>query len=226
VLVLATWNPGAHGTREDLRQIMRRADVIGAQEWGDRPGLVATAKAAGWRVQAGRGLRGQSATPLVWNPRAVAMRHPFGKPLLPRTYVGPGNGPSTAKPKYAMGGMLWRSRVVANTHLVPSSYRPRRHAVAVRHVRRLAAAVDGRYGLRFIVGDFNTEPDHTGILGPLYARGWTNTHRARGWLPTHGRRAVDYVWWKRDPRIRLDRAWTIRTHSDHRALLARFRLRP
>jgi hypothetical protein len=224
VLVVATWNTGAGGGAPALRRLLRTADVIAAQEWGDRDSLRRVARRHGWRVIDGR-RPGQTKTPLLYDPAALHLRHRIARHLVGPAWVGPGAGRSDRMgPKWAIGGRFGfhgRAVVVASTHVLPSLYRPRRRAMGAAHVRRLVATMGGP-GARFIAGDFNATPGHP-VLRPLPAAGWTHTHRTR-LLPTHGRRAIDFVWWKRRPGVRLLDVRTMPNGSDHHALIATYRI--
>lgn len=226
VVTLATWNAGK-GSECDLLRLMRKVGVLAGNEWGDRHDLNDEARGEGWQVLGGRGLPGLSSTPLLVSPRADVLGE-LAVPLLPRRYIGPGAGPSHNKPKGMVGG---RFRVgdarfgAVSTHLVASSYLPLRRKAAQDHIDRLLEEMaHRRHRPWFILGDFNTAPDSS-LLRPMYAAGWTNSHREAKTLPTHGRRAIDFIWWREDPRVRFIAHKTVETKSDHRALVARFEIK-
>ena len=226
-ITVATWNAGP-GKVDDLRGLLDIPDLIAlaGQEWGDRSNLTALAIAKGWHTLTGEGHKGLKSTPLLVAPHAQ-VRHELALPILGRRYIGPGAGPDHNKPKGAVGARVHAGGPVvgvASTHLVASSYRPLRSEAAADHIAGLLRAFDHRRVPWFLCGDFNTTPDNR-LLRPLYAAGWTNTHREGGTLATHGRRAIDFIWWRKDPRVRFLGHRTVATHSDHRALVARFEVR-
>lgn len=227
VVTLATWNAG-RGTERDLLHLLREADVLAGNEWGDRHDLNDEARGEGWHVLGGRGLPGLSSTPLLVSPRAHVLGE-VARELLPRRYVGPGAGPSHNKPKGMVGGRVRFKGAkfgAVSTHLVASSYLPLRRKAARDHIAALLHDLDHRRHIPwFVLGDFNTTPNSR-LLRPMYAAGWTNTHREAKTLPTHGRRAIDFIWWRKDdPRVRFIAHRTIETKSDHRALVARFEIK-
>ena len=232
-ITVATWNAGP-GKVDDLRGLLDIPDLIAlaGQEWGDRShDLSAAAKRLDWHEIDGKidgqpHHKGLSSTPVFAAPHAE-VRHEMALPILGRRYIGPGAGPDHNKPKGAVGARVHAGGPVvgvASTHLVASSYRPLRRKAAADHIAGLLRAFDHRRVPWFLCGDFNTTPDNR-LLRPLYAAGWTNTHREGGTLATHGRRAIDFIWWRKDPRIRFLGHRTVVTRSDHRALVARFEVR-
>lgn len=226
-VTVATWNAGK-GREADLLNLLGVADLIAlaGQEWGDRGDLTDEARGEGCTVLTGD--RGLSSTPVIVPPHVHVGRE-VEHVIVPRRYVGPGAGPSRSKAKGVVGARL---RVtpgtavgVASTHLVASSYRPLRRRAAADHIAGLVGLFDRRRIIPWLLcGDFNTAPDSR-LLRPLYAAGWTNTHREGGVLPTHGRRAIDYVWWRRSPRVEFLGHETLSTHSDHQALVAHFKIK-
>ena len=226
-IVLATWNAGRGGTGRDLRGLLRnyQPDALAGNEWADRHELLLLAKIRGYRALVGDGDPGEASTPVFASPD-TRVRHEVSRLLLPRQSIGPGAGPDRNKPKSIVGGLLSEQGTVfgvVSTHLVASQQHERREEAADDQVRGLLDKLDHRHFPWFVLGDFNTTPDDpNGVLRPLYARGWTNTHRQGGVLATHGHRAIDYVWWRRDPRVRFVGHEAVRTHSDHRALVATF----
>jgi hypothetical protein len=226
IVTLATWNAGK-GNEHDLLHLLRGTDVLAGNEWGDRHDLTDEARGEGWGILGGRGLPGLSSTPLFASPRADVLGE-LAVPLLPRHYIGPGAGPSHNKPKGMVGGRVRVGRArfgAVSTHLVASSYLPLRRKAAQDHIAALLEEMDQRHHRPwFILGDFNTTPTSR-LLRPMYRAGWTNTHREAKTLPTHGRRAIDFIWWRKDPRVRFIAHRTVETKSDHRALVARFEIK-
>lgn len=221
-VAVATWNAG-RGRESDLLNLLGISDLIGltGQEWGDRRDLSDEARGEGCEVIGGS--RGLSSTPVVV-PAHVQVGREVEHVIVPRRYIGPGAGPDHNKAKGVVGVRLRTGGVavgVASTHLVASSYRPLRRRAAADHIAGLVSLFDHRPIPWFICGDFNTTPDSR-LLRPLYAAGWTNTHREGKPLPTHGKRPIDFVWWQRDPRVRFLGHETVQTRSDHRALVAHF----
>lgn len=227
-VTVATWNAG-RGREADLLNLLGISDLIGltGQEWGDREDLTDEARGEGCTVLTGGGVPGLASTPLLVPPR-VHIGRELAQVIVPSRHVGPGAGPSRSKAKGAVGARL---RVtpgtavgVASTHLVASSYLPLRRRAAADHIAGLVALFDQRQIPWLVCGDFNTTPDSR-LLRPLYEAGWTNTHREGGVRATHGRRAIDYVWWKRSPRVEFLGHETLSTHSDHQALIAHFKIK-
>lgn len=226
-IALGTWNFG-NGNRHDLEHVMAMCHAFGGQEGGDRADFAKYARNNDWKTILGDA-RGSASTPLYFNPEHMPkLRKKICAPMIGGrpNKAGAGAGPSVLKPKWAVGGRFGddheRPLIMASTHLVASSYMPTRKRLAQQHIHDLLKRFDTEGpAVRTIVGDFNTKPDSK-LLTPMYKAGWTNTHRAGKTKPTNGRRAIDYVWWKKEPWINFLGAETFGTRSDHRALVAYF----
>ena len=231
-ITVATWNAGP-GRVDDLRGLLDIPDLIAlaGQEWGDRShDLSAAAKRLDWHEIDGKidgqpHHKGLSSTPVFAAPHAE-VRHEMAKLLLPRRFIGIGAGPDHNKDKGIVGGRIHDGVTVGvlSTHIVASVFHPLRRKAAADEIRGYGEHLNHRQIPWFLCGDFNMKPTSR-LLRPLYAAGWTNTHREGGTLATHGRRAIDFIWWRKDPRVRFLGHRTVATHSDHRALVARFEVR-
>lgn len=225
-LRLTTWNVG-RGTWRNLAEVMAYSDVVGCQEMSDRHDLVEYALAVGWQVVRFDDQPGQAATVLLVAPHVKVLRA-IALPMLARRYVGRGAGPDHNKPKWSVGALLRKDRVIfgaVSTHLVASQHRKLRRQAAERHVRHLVERFGDRHFPWFVLADCNEDyrrRRRPRALAALYRAGWTNTHKLRRRLRTHGRRAIDYVWWPASRRVNLLTHRTIPTSSDHRALRALF----
>ncbi|USH45839.1 phosphoesterase [Streptomyces phage VieEnRose] len=223
-LRIVTWNAG-NGTAADLRALLARCDVLAGQEWGDRADLSRAARLLDWTVLDGHGAEGQASTPLLVGPH-VRVRREVAIPVLHSRYIGPGAGPDHNKPKHAIGGLLsldGSTFGVVSTHLPATQGRSLRHEAAEDQVVELVRRFNRRRFPWFLCGDFNAVPT-SGALSPLYRSGWTNSHRASRPLATHGQRPIDYVWWDKGHGVRFVRHAVEWTRSDHRALVAQFKL--
>jgi endonuclease/exonuclease/phosphatase family metal-dependent hydrolase len=224
-LTLGTWNAGP-GSVVDLHHLLDTVHILAGQEMSDRDNFADMARRSGRLVIRGKE-PGQSATPLYVDARKCVISHAVMRPMLggKPVWVGEGAGPATMKPKWAEGGKFRANNevpfIAVSTHLVASQYTRRRRAVARQHIEDLLLAFDHRRVPVFILGDFNATPKSP-VLKKLYRAGWTNTHREAKALPTHGKRTIDYIWWKKDDRVKFIWHETVPTHSDHKALVARF----
>lgn len=228
-LYLGTWNVGP-GSINDAYMLLKSAHALALQEASDQSVMLNRLEDSGYGVYRGEGEPGQAATPLVYNREFLKPldRGWFCEPMTARTKVGKaGAGPSTLKAKWVVGGLfrhLPSRRIVAigSTHVVPSVYLPTRRRLAREHIHNLSHSFAGFRGLVFVMGDFNMTP-HNRLLDPMYQAGWLTTQGRFGPQPTHGDRAIDYIWWHKEPdRVNVRNAWTVKTGSDHRALLAEF----
>lgn len=222
-LRLATWNAGPGHVKDLLAilEILGPTGILAGQEWSDRHhDLTPAAIAAGWRVIVGH-QPGQEATPLLLGPE-VALSKRSIRVLLRKMFIGPGAGPDHNKQKSAVGGKcrIDGLRIGAlSTHLVASQQNaPRLHA-ALLYVEKWIDWLNPAPLPWFVMGDCNATLDSP-VAHRLYKAGWTNSHRESGNpLPTHGHRVIDYVWWRKNKRVRFVDHETIETTSDHRALV-------
>lgn len=217
---IATWNLGDGSDDTKARGLDRLvehgADVICAQEAGDRQRLLATwCNKNAWHAWLGNEA-GAPSVPILWNPKTVTAWNKGTTPATPATNVGKlGAGPSVMKPKvwnrvrFTSAG---KPVVVINGHVVPSVYLPRRRALAKRHIAVLAEMARRRKGKVPVVavGDFNMKPGDR-LARPLRRVGM----RQRTRRPTHGSRTIDHVW-----TLGCDgRTEVLPMPSDHRAVL-------
>lgn len=221
---IATWNAG-NGSELDFFNLLERCDVLAGCEFGDRRAWLKEADRRGFQALPGN-LPGSASTPLIVSPR-VRVRRTITLPMLDSHFIGSGAGPSHNKPKTANGALLSKGDTtfgVIATHLVASQGKDLRRRAAIDHVDHLADAFTHRHFPWFLCGDFNGTPD-SDVFRQLYRSGWTNNHRADRERVTHGNRAIDYVWWLRDPtRIHLTGTRTVSNRSDHDALFASFEI--
>jgi hypothetical protein len=221
-LVITTYNAGP-----DRSTLPPLGHVLTGNEWGDRSDLTAAMHNKGWLANLGSGVDGQSSTPLFHAPILKSRSHIEKSMLTPR-YIGPGAGPDRNKWKWAIGDILGTpnglSIGVVSTHLVASQQERLRLVAAQEHIKHLLTAFNARKIPFFIGGDFNCVPDDPQLM-PMYKAGWTNNHRALGRIATHGNRAIDYVWWKPNSRVKPVKQWTNHTGSDHLALSVQFEIK-
>lgn len=228
-LTVGTLNLGNARVSEVVK-IARQCDVLCLQEAGDRADVKQALRREGFTVLDGDGKAGQSSTPLAFDPATMRLVRPINILLLSRRWIGRGAGPSRNKPKHLVGGRLVHKptgrRIVAlSTHLPPTQGQPLRRRAAQQMSRKIATTLGKRKAIVLVGMDANAVPGKPGIR-PLAAAGWTWT-QAQQPLGTHGKRGIDGIWWrKRDhSRLRFARAEAIRSHSDHRAVVAVFRVK-
>lgn len=226
-ITLAAWNIGK---ADQLPRLF--ADAIALNEAGDQwdaGEIIAQAQAAGFRIITGA-KPGQSSTPLAWHPEALELVKVRRFLLAERQYVGPGKGPRMLKTKWLIGG-LFRHRATGRliwifaVHYVATQGKRRRRRVAIHMSSRIRL-----FGARvrrpvMVLGDYNALPDSP-TLRPLRKAGWRVNHRLGRLLRTHGRRAIDHVWWEPRHWLRFVRHFTVRTESDHDAIVVEFQLKP
>jgi hypothetical protein len=225
---IATWNIG-RGTYADARRVLSESSVLALQEASDKGQLIDRLKRDGYRVIRGSGKPGQSATPFVFDPKALQLVRPVVALMAPRQRIGRGTGPDTMKAKWLIGGRFveratGRHLFIGTTHLVAGQNHPRRARVALRHVRNAVSELRRLGGTTFLMGDFNTRP-HSKVTGPLRATGWTSDQIVGQRLGTHGGWSPDQVWWNRSSGIELVEHHTISNRSDHDALVTTVTLR-
>jgi endonuclease/exonuclease/phosphatase family metal-dependent hydrolase len=205
------------------------AAAVAMQEMGDQAFAKEALRDAGYGVYEGT-LMGAPSTPIAWDPKQIEVKRVGTTKLVNKTFVPPeGAGGRTMKQKnlvWIQGRHIESGRLVtvASTHLPPSQYLPVRMLLAIQHIRGSASWVPTMPGLVFIMGDFNTRPDAK-VLMPLRKKRMASTHDMLGEVATHGRRAIDFVWFRIAPRrLRAVDHYAKDTHSDHRALVAKFRV--
>lgn len=224
---IGSWNAGP-GTPSDIRKLIARmgsAGILALQEMGGTQGrnLLAASREAGWNTLSGD-YTGADHTPVIIGPD-VKVLHRTSILLLRSQNLGPGAGPDTIINKGAVGALVRANGVtfgVASLHYPASQQFAPRMVAAESMSRSTVAAFADRQFPWFLCGDFNAVPDSKAIK-PLYNAGWTNNQKVR-YAPTHGRRAIDYVWWRKADSVRLLSQSIINNGSDHRAVIARFQI--
>jgi endonuclease/exonuclease/phosphatase family metal-dependent hydrolase len=168
-----------------------------------------------WCVRGDRD--GQAKTALIGR-RGALRPTAHGAHLLSRAQdAGPGAGPDRVATKWLRWVELDGAFRVGVVHLVASSYKPRRDALAERQVARIVEWVEEQTVPVVVVGDFNMTPGDPD-LAPLRRAGLTVNHDALGPLPTHGKRAIDHLW--ASAGVTFDAHEAVPNRSDHHAVVA------
>lgn len=196
------------------RLVEQGVDVICLQEASDRRAMLrAWASANDWVLHHGD-TPGAGAVPILFR-EGLPVTETASREAVPRTFVGPGAGPDTSKPKVVTSVRLEDGEQVLNTHLTPSATRPwawRRRRHYRRHIAVLKEMVENRERGRIIlVGDFNAPPTFR-LLKPLLRLGMVQATPDA----TMGRRLIDHTWIKRG---RVVSARVLEVPSDHRAVI-------
>lgn len=227
---VATYNVGDRGTADDIARLSRTADVVLLQEVGDQ----ATALAP----FTGRTIRGDGdgrSKVAVIVREGLTVRDSGHWPCTGRVDVGSlGAGPRELGPKWIAWAKIdaediGRAINVGSTHLVPSVQRApfpgrsKRRWMHSQHVAALIAWAKDRegHGITILGGDFNATPDYLG-LKPLRAAGFVPATK-----PSHGKRAIDAVWHRDQPKIHLVSVDALDGYgSDHKPVLATYAIKP
>ena len=229
----------------DLRRMVKAgAHVIGGQEFGDRPGVVAAflREHPSWRVAWDSRSNPGRKTPILWDSR-VGKRRMWRQVLAvaPGRWLGRGAGPSRSEPKNVnslriktMAGPLR----VLNTHLVPSAERgdiPAADRAARQRAWRAQASRFFRMALTSSapvvgMGDWNAERGSSLFDGtttppkPKRVRGRLWTWDSTG--PTHGARTIDLIGHVAHPRLRVIDRGVMPTSSDHDSPWVEYEIQP
>lgn len=227
VLVLGEWNVGPAHTLPLLR-----AAAIAFSEAGDQwrhGGVIDQARGAGYCIISGSE-PGQSSTPLGFHPAELRLIKAERHLLAERQDVGPGAGPDMLKQKWAIGGLFehiatGRRLWVFAVHYVATQGKPKRHRVALAMTNRMLLLARGFHRPVFMLGDTNAEPTSV-TLRAFRKAGWLVNQLVGKTLGTHGRRAIDQCWWTPRGWIQFLRHHTVKTASDHDAVVVEFAIRP
>lgn len=245
-LSIASYNLGnAHDPSvvHDLTQLAKVASSIGLQEAGDRlQALHAFLHLhPTWEQYAGDNQRGQRHTPIVFDAQRLRLDRSEALEVAGPTRVAPGQhgrgaGPAVIEAKWVMRNRYEDTATGhrvhhVNTHFIASwtrganslgtqEWRARR-AHGMRSVDVLSQMIETHpKGLMFVTGDFNATRDFA-LLQPL----WKRIVPGKLVGGTHGNRAIDYVAYREDSRIKAG-AWQVLDHfsSDHRPVVGTFQL--
>lgn len=223
-LTLATWNIGP-GRPSDVRLLMADADLVACQEAGDRKTMLRDlATVAGWKIITGN-QPGQSSTPLLYDPTVLKLEQTSRVLVAPAQYVGPGAGPDRLKAKWLIGGLFrhvptGRRFWAYSVHYVATQGKPRRRAVALATSRRILLRVKSLRRPVIVLGDYNALPDSP-VLRILL-----ELMRLAGDAPSHGRRSIDHAVYTPRRWLKLSSERSVETHSDHRAVVLDYAVRP
>lgn len=224
MIELITQNIGP-ANPQDILELADKTAILALQEAGDRGAIKTQLRRRGFGVINPSRFKGATSTPLVYDPNKVKLLRERVILTSRAQYAGPGAGPDRVKSKYLVGGSFKDLSTgtkfrAFSTHYVASSYTNLREKIALIESRAFAKRFHKGNIPTFVLGDFNAVP-HDNVLAPLYANGWTNDEEF-GNLHTHGKRAIDYIWWLKNSRVRFYGHSTIRTSSDHNAVVAEF----
>lgn len=196
------------------------AQAIFMCETGDRVPMLKRwcRRNPGWRLFVGLA-PGAKSVAVLYRKKPSRKR---SRTCVPRTYVGPGAGPSWAKPKAAQRLDFGVLSIIV-THMVASAtrrgdqYRWRR-----RHYKLHLAVLEGmvrrvrRRGRKAVViGDMNAHPNHW-LLGPF--REVMDQHVP---VATHQHGLFDQLW--ATPGVEIMSVVTVATSSDHDGVIAEVR---
>lgn len=219
----------------DLTKLARAVDVIGGQEFGDRPKAVRLflKRNPGWKVLWVPKDNPGRKTPIFYNADRLSLRW-WSQVLAvrPGIWLGPrGAGPDRSERKHVntarfrVKGTKVRFRFL-NTHATPSAFRPnfgtegaRRKAVWRTQTNKFFHMASRAKVPVVGVGDFNAEAGNDTMLA-IRPSAWK-------WLPTpptHGNRRIDLIGYMLDPRIKPVAVGKIPTSSDHDAPWATFKV--
>lgn len=209
---------------QQLAKIMREHDVVLMQEAGQaRTVVIAAARAAGHEVTFGRGLPGQSSTPVSVRGDLHAW---FDAHVLSgRRFVGRGAGPDTAKAKHLLTATFsidGQTVTVGNVHAYASQQNQPRALAAVLQFTRALAALSKHDGALFIGGDLNAIPGAR-TLAAFRRGGLRSTQRRLSEVGTHGKRAIDDIYFQPSKCKPVERD-AVQTVSDHKAFSVLFKL--
>ena len=229
----------------DLRRMVERgAHVIGGQEFGDRPGVVAAflREHPSWRVAWDSRSNPGRKTPILWDSR-VGKRRAWRQILAvkPGIWLGKkGAGPNSSEQKNVNSLRLRIARMALvdflNLHPTPSAERgdltdeerDNRRRVWRQHVVALFAQVKhkprkpNRKRVPVIaLGDWNAQPDSP-LFDGLLPKGWTWDSTG----PTHGARTIDLIGHVAHPRLRVIDRGVMPTSSDHHSPWVEYEIQP
>lgn len=219
----------------DLRRMVKAgAHVIGGQEFGDRPGVVAAflREHPSWRVAWDPRSNPGRKTPILWDSR-VGKRRAWRQILAVAggMWLGRrGAGPDRSEPKN-VNGVRVRTKggplLVLNTHLVPSaeSTTGEERANRQRAWRAQAGKVFSRARRAkapcVAMADWNAQP-HSPLFDGLLPKGWMWDSIG----PTHGARTIDLIGHVAHPRLRVVDRGVMPTSSDHRSPWVEYEITP
>jgi len=180
-----------------LRRLASVVDVIGAQEAGDRRGLLERfCAASGWRVFFGD-IDGAPSVPILWNPQAIIGSHEGTRPCTEATDCGScGVGPDVVKAK-VWNKVRFQPRsgddpfVFANGHMPASLYCKCRDHLGDVMIEELADMAQRREDkIDFVAVMDGNSPSTARRWRPLKKVGMKQWTR----FPTHGLRIIDLTW--------------------------------